>query len=214
MTDLREAAPERVVLVLFQKNSVSRSLPFIEAVTARGVRVTALVADGLAWSNPPRLPADVEVYSLARAETRRPFVRTYTALVERLPGGVLRRLETHLPGLLGRAAGKAHRLQRKVAGKLRKRVFWPVYRPLRSHALRRAALRRLGPLELGTAARLVCADDAAVPLAWALTKRHPGLPVTRSLHLGSYQDHPVIAPPSEADPDGPAAAPREPYTQL
>lgn len=212
MTDLREAAPERVVLVLFQKHSVPRSLPFIEAVTARGVRVTALVADGLGWHNPPRLPAGVEVYSLARAETRRPFVRVYFGLVERIPDGIMRRLESGLPGILGRAAGKAGRLQRKVAGKLRERVFWPVYRPLRSHALRRAALRRLGPLELDSAARLVCADDAAVPLAWALTKRHPDLAVTRSLHLGSFQDYPVTAPPAEPDPD--AAAHREPYTQL
>jgi hypothetical protein len=214
VTDLREAAPERVVLILFQKNSVGRALPFIEAVTARGVHVTALVADGLGWRNPPRLPAGVEVYSLARAETRRPFVRTYTALVERIPGGVLRRLETHLPGVLGRAAGRAGRLQRKVAGKLRKRVFWPVYRPLRSHALRRAALPRLGPLDLGSAARLVCADDAAVPLAWSLTKRHPDLDVTRSLHLGPYQDYPVVADLPEWDPRGPEAQRRAPYTPL
>lgn len=210
MTDPRETAPDRVVLVLFHKNSVRRAVPFIDAVAARGVRVSALVADGLGWHNPPPLPAGVDVYSLGRAETRRPFVWTYTALVERIPGGVLRRLE-HLPGPLGRAAGKAGRVQRRIAGKLRRRVFWPVYRPLRSHAVRRAALRRLGPLELDTASRLVLADDAAVPLGWALTKRHPRLDVTRSLHLGPYQDHPVIAPVPEG-PDRPAA-PR-PYRQL
>jgi hypothetical protein len=209
-----EATRERVVLILFHKNAVGRTLPYIEGVASRGVEVAVVVADGLGWNNPPALPDYVEVHTLGPAERRQFGIRAYFGLVERLPGGVLRRLETHLPGVLGRAFGRAARVHRKAAGKLRKRLFWPTYRKLRGHSLRRIALRRLGPLHLESATRVVCADDSAVPLAWSIARRHAHLDVTRSLHFGPYQDLPVTAPRDPWRFDSPEAAARAPYRPL
>lgn len=214
MTDPRTAAPERVVVVLFRSGGVKRVNAYAADVAARGVRVTALVADGQGWNHAPPLHPDVEVYSLRRAENRGPILWTYVTLVERIPGGILRRLEERLPGPLGRAAHVAARAHRKAAGVLRKRVFWPVYRPLRSHVLRRRALRRLDALDLDTAARVVCADESTIPFGWSLARRRPDLEVTRALNSAVYDDRPVVAPRSTWDPGEPGAADRPPYTQL
>lgn len=214
MTGTLEAAPERVVVVLFRSGAVRRVNDYAAHLDRRGVAVTALVADGQGWGHAPPLHPSVEVYSLGRTENRKPLLWTYVTLVERVPGGVLRRLRERLPGPLGRAAGFAERAHRKIAGKLRKHLFWRVYRPLRSHAMRRLALRRLDALRLDTAVRVICADESTIPFGWTLARRRPDLEVTRALDSSVYEDRPVVEPRVPWDPESPEAAERAPYRSL
>ncbi|MCD0443721.1 hypothetical protein LO763_08815 [Glycomyces sp. A-F 0318] len=197
------APPERVVLLLYRTSGVTRANGYAEYVSERGVEVQAVVADGQGWRRAPRLHPSIDVYSLGRAENRLPLLWAYVALVERLPGGLLRRLQGRVPG-----AGSAARVHRKVAGKLRKHVFWRVYRPLRHQVLTPVAVRRLGRLDLAGAARVICMDEAAIPLGWAIAKRYPGLEVTRAADRRVYEDRPVAAP------DGPPAAGSRRYATL
>lgn len=209
------AAPrERVLIVAFSNNPIRRINGYAANVAVHGVEVTALVADGQGWSRAHPLAPGIEVYSLGRRENRKPLVWTYVALVERLPGGLLRRLESALPGTLGRAAGLGRKAHRKIAGKLRKHVFWRVYRPQRGHAMRRLALRRLDALELDTVAKVICTDDSTVPFGWSLARRRPGLEVTRAMDTSVYLDRPVVAEKADWDPGAPGAAPRAPYLPL
>ncbi|MCC3762795.1 hypothetical protein K3N28_06880 [Glycomyces sp. TRM65418] len=214
MTDTLETAPERVVVVLFRSGAVKRVNDYAADLIRRGVAVTALVADGQGWGRALPLHPGIEVYSLGRTENRNPLLWTYVALVERLPGGVLRRLRERLPGPLGRAAGFAERVHRKIAGKLRKHLFWPVYRPLRSQAMRRLALRRLDALRLDGVARVICADESTIPFGWALARRRPDLEVTRALDSSVYEHRPVVASSVPWDPEEPGAAERPPYMQV
>jgi hypothetical protein len=218
MTPTLEAAPERVVVVAFGSGAVKRVNNYANDIGEHGVRVTALVADGQGWARALALHPSIEVCSLGRAENRLPLLWAYVALVERLPGGLLRRLQSGLPGPLGRAAGLARRVHRKIAGKLRKHVFWRLYRPLRSHAMRRLALRRLAALDLPTASRVVCADESAIPFGWSLARRFPDLEVTRAMDSTRFADRPVDPDWRRWDPaDGPEpqAGPSRPrYTVL
>jgi hypothetical protein len=212
MTAAVTAPPERVLAVAFSTSAVQRVNRYAANVAVHGVAVAALVSDGQGWSRAAPLHPLVEAYSLGRAENRKPLLYAYVALVERLPGGALRRLEARLPGPFGRAAGRGRRVHRKVAGKLRKHVFWRVYRPLRPRAMRRLALRRLDALDLGTVSKVICVDEASVPFGWALTRRYPDLAVTRALDVSAYADRPVVAEPAEWDPA--QAPPRAPYRPL
>lgn len=125
---------------------------------------------------------------------------------------MLRRLEHRLPGGLGKGFGLARKAHRKIAGKLRKWVFWKLYRPLRPQTLRRLAMRRLGPLDLATLDKVVIADDSAVPFGWRLTRRFPELEVTRALDRGPYRHLPGPEPGDDDDESEAPPAPRaRPY---
>jgi hypothetical protein len=209
-----EAPPGRVLMVAFNTSSVRRVNRFAWNVGVHGVEVTALVADGQGWARAEPVRPDVEVLSLGRAENSKPLVFAYVALVERLPGGLLRRLEDALPGPLGRAAGLGRKAHRKIAGKLRKHVFWRIYRPLRGHALRRLALRRLDALNLSAVSKVICVDEATVPFGWALARRFPDLEVTRAINTAVYTELPIVAEKIAWNPESPETAARPPYRAI
>ncbi|WP_026932011.1 hypothetical protein [Glycomyces tenuis] len=172
-----------VVVVLFTGGPVRRVNRFIEALDGRDVDVTVLTAEGgQAWPRGKDLhPGAARSISIGRSENRQPLVWLYRAFVERGPGIVLGRGAERLPGVLGKACGKGASLHRKAARVVRRRLFWPVYRMFRGQALRRIARRRVDQLALERAERVIVVDDAAVPFGWMLTRRHPGLEVTRRL---------------------------------
>ncbi|MEU5157031.1 hypothetical protein [Glycomyces sp. NPDC021274] len=171
-----------VVVVLFTGGQVGRVNRFVAEAGAAGVAVTVLTAEGgQAWKRGNRIEGAAAVHSIGRAENRQPLVWLYLACIERGPGIVLDRAAKRVPGLPGRAFGKLASLHRKVAKVIRRRVFWPVYRLVRPQALRAIARRRTGPLDLDGADRVVIVDNAAVPFGWGLTRRRPGLRVTRRL---------------------------------
>lgn len=185
---------EREVVVVFRTGAVKRVNAYADYVCPRGVEVTVVAADGQGWKRAPRFDPRVRVRSLARLENTGPGVWTYCMLVERAPQSLLRLLQSRLPGRAGRAAGKLRRLHRRIAGKLRRRVFWPVYRPLRPQSVRRRARRSLPGLGFETAARVIVADDSAVPFGWMLTRRYPGLEVTRVLDRSRHEQRPLLEP--------------------
>ncbi|WP_344488247.1 hypothetical protein [Glycomyces endophyticus] len=204
-------APDRVVVVAFRKAAVARVNGYLDYLLSRGVRVTVLVGDGQGWKQADRFDPRAEVLSLARRENRRPFVWTYTLLVERGPGGVLRRA-ARLPGPAGGAGRRLVRAHAKAVRLIRKWFFWRGYKAVRGHSLRRLALRRLEPLRLDDATRVVIADTAAVPFGWSLARRRPGLEVTRAMDVSAYEPLPVTDPAPEQGFDL-SPDPRA-YTQL
>ncbi|HEX2143176.1 MAG TPA: hypothetical protein VHG10_01585 [Glycomyces sp.] len=208
MTAMQEL-PERVVVLLFQNGAIKRTNDYAYQMARRGVKVQAVVADGQGWRRAPSLHPCVEVYSLAKPENRQPLLWLYETIVERVPSGVLRRLDGKVPG-----AGRARRLHRRAAGFCRRNVFWKVYRPLRHQALRQIAWRRVQRLDLGAADVVICPDPATIPLGWSLAKRHSGPEVTRALHYGPYKDHPVVEDLRPWDPEDPDAATRDAYVPL
>jgi hypothetical protein len=204
----REAtATRREVAVVFKKGVLPRLNEYLAEVAPRGVEVTVLVANGPGWRKAEKVDGRAKVLSIGRRENRQPGVWLYLMVVERAPRAVLKRLENRLPGKAGRAFGRARRIHRKAAGKLRTWVFWPVYRPLRPQAMRRIAGRRLDALDLARADRVFIVDEAAVPFGWMLANRFPELEVTRLLDKTRHEDLPVT---------GPTEAPevRDPYTRI
>ncbi|WP_051393340.1 hypothetical protein [Glycomyces arizonensis] len=188
------ARPEREVVVVFRKAAVERVNAYADYACSRGVDLTVVAADGQGWKNAPPFDPRVRVRSLARLENTGPGVWTYCMLVERAPQSLLRRLRSRLPGRAGRAAEKLRRLHRRIAGKLRRHVFWPVYRPLRPQSVRRRARRSLPGLGFEAATRVIVADEAAVPFGWMLTRRYPGLEVTRTLDRARHEHRPLLEP--------------------
>jgi hypothetical protein len=201
--------PPREIAVAFKKGVVPRLNDYIAEVAPRGVEVVVLVANGPGWRKAPKVDGRAEVFSLGRRENRQPGVWLYMLIAERIPRAILRRLEARLPGKAGRAAGRLRRIHRKMSGKLRKWVFWPVYRPLRPQALRRIAERRTDALGLDRADRVLIVDEGAVPFGWMLANRHPELEVTRVLDTTRHEDLPVTGPT-----EAPAPEERAPYTRL
>lgn len=169
--------PNRVVIAVFKPGNRRRVDNYCAAAMAAGWDVTVLLADGVCWSKPWTLPDGVEVVSLREDERRIPDVWLYNAALERLPGGVLRRA-ARLPGPLGAAARLAGRAHRRLAGALRRRLFWPLYGLRRPRTVRRLAMRRLDRIDLGSAARLVIGDATAVPFGWRIAQMHRELEVT------------------------------------
>ncbi|MQM28474.1 hypothetical protein [Glycomyces albidus] len=203
-----ETAP-RVVLLLFRNGAVKRANRYAAYACERGVRVEAVVADGQRWGRALELHPSIRVHSLAAAENRMPLVWLYETLLERLPGGLLRRLDGRVPG-----AGAAARVHRRGASWLRRNLFWRVYGPVRHQALRRPAVRRLGRLDLEHADLVVCADESTVPLGWSIAKRYPHLAVTKAADPQVFADRPVTTPLGEWDPTDPDRPKRDPYLPL
>ncbi|MEU6858677.1 hypothetical protein AB0B28_07380 [Glycomyces sp. NPDC046736] len=198
---------ERVVLLLFRNSGVKRANTYTAYVTERGVQVDILVADGQGWRNALKLHPGARVYSIGRAENRLPLIWLYTTIIERGPAAVLRRLDGRVPG-----AHFARRAHRKIAGKLRKHVFWRIYRPLRHQAVRPLAVRRLDRLDLDGVSRVICVDESTIPLGWSIVKRYPDLEVTRKVDRHRYDDRPVLAP--NPPWSGDRALDREAYATL
>jgi len=203
---LAQSRPDRVVVVAFRKAAVQRANDYMDYLLSRGVAVTVLVADGQGWRRAQRFDARAEVLSLARRENRQPLVWTYTLLVERGPAALLRRLGDRLPGKASGAARRLARYHAKAVVKIRKWIFWRNYQVVRGHALRRLALRRLEPLRLDDAQRVVIADTAAVPFGWTLARRRPGLEVTRAMDVSLYEDLPVTLDAEPAAENRPSYA--------
>ncbi|WP_335986362.1 hypothetical protein [Glycomyces sp. MUSA5-2] len=203
------AKAPRVLLLLFKNGSVKRANRYAAYAAERGVRVEAIVADGQRWGSALELHPSVTVYSLAAAENRLPQVWLYETLVERVLGGVLRRLDGRVPG-----SAAAARLHRKAAGWLRRNVFWRLYGPVRHHAVRPLAVRRLARLDLAGTDRVVCVEESTVPLGWSIAKRYPDLTVTRAVDPQVFADLPVTAPLEPWDPADPDRRRRDPYRPL
>ncbi|WP_112139017.1 hypothetical protein [Glycomyces dulcitolivorans] len=202
---------DRVVVVAFRKAAIGRVNGYLDYLLSRGVPVTVLVGDGQGWKQAERFDPRAEVLSLARRENRRPLVWTYTLLVERGPGGLFRRI-SRLPGKAGGAGRKLARAHAKAVRLIRKWFFWRGYKNVRGYSLRRIALRRLEPLRLDDARRVVIADTAAVPFGWSLARRRPGLEVTRAMDVSAYEPLPVTDPaPEQGFHPGEH---ERPYTQL
>lgn len=178
-----------MVVVVFTGGPVGRVNRFIEAVEGRGVDVAVMTAEGgQAWQRGKDLhPGAASTVSIGRSENRQPLVWLYLAFIERGPGVVLRAAADRLPGVLGSACGKGASLHRRAARLIRRKLFWPVYKVFRGQALRRIARRRLDRLALDRAERVIVVDDAAVPFGWMLTRRRPGLEVTRRLDQTCYE---------------------------
>ncbi|SDL02539.1 hypothetical protein SAMN05216298_2333 [Glycomyces sambucus] len=209
-TQATDRPSPRVVLLLFGNGAVKRANRYAAYACERGVRVEAVVADGQRWRRALEIHPMVAVHSLAAPENRLPGVWLYETLLERVPGGVLRRLDGRVPG--GNAAARLHR---RATTWLRRNVFWRVYGPVRHHALRPLAVRRLARLDLASADRVVCLEEATVPLGWSIAKRYPHLAVTRAVDpQAAHGDLPVTAPLEPWDPTDPDRPKREPYRPL
>lgn len=209
MTTPLAAPPERVVLLLFKNGAVKRANRYAAYVCERGVKVEAVVADGQQWRRALPLHPSITVHSLARPEQRLPLIWLYETVLERIPGGLLRRLSGRVPG-----AGLALRFHRKAAGWLRRNLFWRVYGPIRHQVVRPLAVRRLGKLDLEHADQVICLEESTIPLGWSIARRHPDLPVTRAVNAQAYADRPVTTPLEIWDPTDPDRPEREPYRLL
>jgi len=108
-----------------------------------------------------------------------------------VPGKVLgkaRSMTADRPALKAVDAGLSltQRAQSWVSRGIHRKLFWPAFKAMRPVMLSRKARRPAMKLDLAHADRIVAADHAAVPLAWRLSRRYPGVRTTTSLDRKPY----------------------------
>jgi hypothetical protein len=102
--------------------------------------------------------------------------------------GKARSLTVGRPALKKVDAGLAltRRAQSRVSKGIHKKMFWPTFKIMRPLILSRRGQQRLAELDLARADRIVAADQPAVPLAWRLSRRYPGVRTTTALDRKPY----------------------------
>lgn len=136
-----------------------------------GARVDVVTAEPGGWAD---LDDRARLHRLDEAEAGHPLPRMEHALVSRMPRRAVRPLRR-----LGRPGAYLRRLQGRVSGAVHRWLFLPFYRQVRPLLLARIARRRvLCGIDMAEISRVIVMDDASVPLAWRLARRHPDLTVT------------------------------------
>jgi hypothetical protein len=102
--------------------------------------------------------------------------------------GKARALTVGRPALKKVDAGLAltRRAQSKISKGIHRKLFWPAFKAVRPVLLSRRAQGSAMELDLAGADRIVAADEVAMPLAWRLSRRYPGVRTTTALDRKPY----------------------------
>ncbi|MES9536472.1 MULTISPECIES: hypothetical protein [unclassified Actinomadura] len=136
-----------------------------------GARVDVVTAEPRGWE---KLDERVRLHRLDGTEARHPLLWLEQAVVSRAPRRIVRPLNR-----LGRPGAVLGRAQSRVSDAVHRRLFLPFYGQVRPLLLARIARRRvLSGIDMAKVSRVVVMDDASVPCAWRLARRHPDVTVT------------------------------------
>jgi hypothetical protein len=178
--DVKAGRSPRVLILVMDPGSHERCYPRVSGLASHfldeeGARVDVLTAEPRGWG---KLDERARLHRLDEAEAGHPLRRLEHVLVNRMPRRAVRPLRR-----LGSPGASICRLQGRVSGAVHRRLFLPFYRHVRPLLLARIARRRvLHGIDMAEISRVVVMDDASVPLAWRLARRHPARAGRRARH--------------------------------
>ncbi|OJF09468.1 hypothetical protein [Couchioplanes caeruleus] len=181
----------RVVVIALNYKLTTRVRSYVQDLADAGVDIDLLVAETGSTAD-----ADLD----ARVRVHRVLdVEVHDVLIRRIVRGVLftfptkafgkaRSMTVGRPALKKVDAGLAltRRTQSWVSRGIHKKLFWPTFRAVRPLILARRGRGPAMELDLAGADRIVAADQPAVPLAWRLARRYPGVRATTALDRKPY----------------------------
>jgi len=187
------AAKPRVVVLALSYKVTRRVQTYVQDLADAGVEVDLLVTE-----NASTLEADLDprirIHRVFNAEASDITIRRIErGVLFTLPAkafGKARSLTVGRPALKKVDAGLAltRKAQSRVSRGFHRRVFWPTFRAIRPLILSRKGQGPAVELDLARADRIVAADAPAVPLAWRLARRYPGVRTTTALDRKPYVD--------------------------
>jgi hypothetical protein len=183
----------RVVVLALSYKLTTRVRSYVQDLVDAGVDIDLLVAENSSTEE-AELDPRVRVHRVFDAELTDVAIRRIErGLLFTLPAkafGKARSLTVGKPALKKVDAGLAlsRRAQSKVSKGIHRRMFWPTFRMVRPLILSRRGQGPAGELDLARADRIVAADAPAVPLAWRLARRYPGVRTTTALDRKPYVD--------------------------
>ncbi|GAA3336036.1 hypothetical protein GCM10020358_06680 [Amorphoplanes nipponensis] len=181
----------RVVVIALSYKLTTRVKSYVQDLVDAGVDVDLLVAESSSTQDAD-LDPQVRVHRVLDVEASDITIRRIErGLLFTLPAkafGKARSLTVGRPALKKVDAGLAltRRAQSKVSKGIHKKMFWPTFRVMRPLILSRRGQGPAVDLDLAHADRIVAADQPAVPLAWRLSRRYPGVRTTTALDRKPY----------------------------
>jgi len=168
-----------------------------DLLLGHGVQVSVLTADPAAFTD---AGLDARVRVVAVDEERTLLWRAEHAVVRRVPeafcGAAASVLRPRRPAWADRVTA----LQTKGSNVLHHTGFLKPYKVVRPYVLWRAAVRTAVPgLGLAPDDEVVVVDSQAIPLAWRLARRYPGLRVGFALDRDRYVPRDPATPAQAAD---------------
>ena len=183
----------RVVVIALSYKLTTRVRSYVQDLADAGVNIDLLVAESSSTEE-TALDPRVRVHRVFNVEMTDVAIRRIErGILFTLPAkafGKARSLTVGRPALKKVDAGLAlsRRAQSKVSKGIHRRVFWPTFRVVRPLILSRRGQGPAVELDLAGADRIVAADAPAVPLAWRLARRYPGVRTTTALDRKPYVD--------------------------
>ncbi|MEU4213744.1 hypothetical protein [Actinoplanes sp. NPDC026623] len=181
----------RVVVIALGYKPAWRVRSYVQDLVDADVEVDLLLAENSS-TNDVEIDPRVRVHRVFGVEAAEVLVRRIErGVLFTLPGKVLGKARSMT---VDRAALKpvdvglsvTQRAQSWVSRGIHRKLFWPAFKMMRPMMLSRKARGPAMKLDLARADRIVAADHAAVPLAWRLSRRYPGVRTTTSLDRKPY----------------------------
>ncbi|SCG76612.1 hypothetical protein [Micromonospora inositola] len=162
---------ERVLILALGATRKRAVVEDAAEVVAGGGSVTVLISSAADWRR-ERFAPGVRVVDLAALEGRRFALRAERAVLFRAPGRAFRVIGRGPLSGWAKRAGRAY--ERRIAERVHRRLFQPVY-----HRMRRSDLpQRLADQVVAEVAAdlLVVSDPASIPLAARIVRQAPVAP--------------------------------------
>jgi hypothetical protein len=181
----------RVVVIALSYKPAWRVRSYVRDLAQAGVEVDLLVPESKSTQD-VELDPRIRVHRVFDVEASElPIRRIEHGLLFNVPAkafGKARALTVGRPALKKVDAGLAltRRAQSRVSKGIHRKMFWPAFKAVRPLILSRRARGTAMELDLAGADRIVAADPAAMPLAWRLSRRYPGVRTTTALDRKPY----------------------------
>ncbi|GAA3902674.1 hypothetical protein [Actinoplanes auranticolor] len=185
------ATKPRVVVIAMSYKPAWRVRSYVRDLAEAGVDVDLLLPESKSTQD-VELDPRIRVHYVFDVEASElPIRRIEHGLLFSVPAkafGKARSLTVGRPALKKVDAGLAlsRRLQSRMSKGIHRKMFWPVFKAARPVILSRRAQGRAAELDLAGADRIVAADQPAIPLAWRLARRYPGVRATTALDRKPY----------------------------
>jgi hypothetical protein len=190
-TPAEPATKPRVVVIAMSYKPAWRVRSYVRDLAEAGVDVDLLLPESKSTQD-VELDPRIRVHYVFDVEASElPIRRIEHGLLFSVPAkafGKARSLTVGRPALKKVDAGLAlsRRLQSRVSKGIHRKMFWPVFKAARPVILSRRAQGSAAELDLAGADRIVAADQPAIPLAWRLARRYPGVRTTTALDRKPY----------------------------
>ena len=190
-TPAEPATTPRVVVIALSYKPAWRVRSYVRDLALAGVAVDLIVPESKSTED-VELDPRIRVHRVFDVEAREIRIRRIEhGLLFNVPAktiGKARALTVGRPALKKVDAGLAltRRAQSRISKGIHRKMFWPAFKAIRPVLLSRRAQRTAMELDLAGADRIVAADQAAIPLAWRLSRRYPGVRTTIALDRKPY----------------------------